>query len=83
MLENTPPVERAGVHHHDQIPRVVLPAVFNLPAAKAQLPRAQHAPITRLLPGENLPERLRVLTAGLRKIRHVVQQVPRLRETRA
>ena len=78
-----PPVERVGVHHHDQIPRVVLPAVLNLPAAKAQLPRAQHAPLARLLPGENLPERLRVLTADLRKIRHSVQQVARLREARA
>ena len=34
-------------------------------------------------PGENLPERLRVLTAGLRKIRHPVQQIARPRETRA
>ena len=78
-----PPVERVGAHHHDQIPRVVLPAVLNLPAAKAQLPRAQHAPLARLLPGENLPKRLRVLTAGLRKIRHPVQQVARLRKARA
>ena len=78
-----PPVERVGAHHHDQIPRIVCAVIFNRAAAEAQLSRTQHAPLARLLPGENLPERLRVLTAGLRKIRHPVQQVARLREARA